>query len=75
MTVKKKADGSATLGVAVDEEIKDTSTSKESKVKAVVDGWVSAHLRNSDFSRNTEAWNHLMKSLPKLVEGIVKEVM
>lgn len=75
MALKKKADEDATLGVAVDEEIKDTSTSNESKVRAVVDEWVGAHLRNSDFSRNTEAWNHLMKSLPKLVEGIVKEVM
>lgn len=71
MVVKKKADDDVTLGVAVDEEIKDTSTSAESKAKAVVDEWVSSCLRNSDFSRNTEAWNHLMKSLPKLVAGIV----
>lgn len=74
MVIKKKSEEDATFGVAVDEEIKDTSTANESKVKGVVDEWVNTHLRNSDFSRSTDAWNHLMKSLPKLVEGIVKEV-
>lgn len=71
MALKKKSDEDSTLGVAVPEEIKDTSSSAESKAKAVVDKWVDENLRSSDLSRNTEAWNHLMKSLPKLVEGIV----
>ena len=43
----------------------------ERNAQAIADKWVDECLRNSVFSRNTEAWNHLVESLPKLVEGIV----
>lgn len=46
----------------------------EAKIQAVVEQWTSAHLHNSPFSRNTEAWNHFQFGLPALIKGIVKEV-
>lgn len=39
-----------------------------------VDAFVANHLRNSDFSRDTPAWNHFQAGLPALIESIVKEV-
>lgn len=39
-----------------------------------VNSFVDAHLRNSDFSRDTPAWNHFQAGLPALIEAIVKEV-
>jgi len=49
-------------------------TSTEAKVKAGVDAFVAKHLRNSAFSRDTLAWNHLQEGLPLLIELVTKEV-
>lgn len=75
MSRKAKADGDVEVS-SLDgmSEIGENGESAEAKVKAAVDSWVNRHLRNSDFSRNTAAWNHLNNVLPNLVEGILKEV-
>ena len=44
------------------------------KVKEAVDEFVDKHLRNSPFSRNTPAWNHLQERIPLLIEGITQKV-
>ena len=36
--------------------------------------FMDTHLRNSDFSRDTPAWNHFQEGLPVLIESITKEV-
>lgn len=46
----------------------------EEAVKRAVDGFIDQHLRNSDFSRDTPAWNHFQAGLPVLIESITKEV-
>lgn len=46
----------------------------EEAVKRGVEAFVANHLRNSDFSRDTPAWNHFQAGLPALIESIVKEV-
>lgn len=46
----------------------------EEAVTRGVDAFVASHLRNSDFSRDTPAWNHFQAGLPALIESIVKEV-
>lgn len=39
-----------------------------------VSKWTAAHLHGSPVAQNTEAWNHLMKSLPHLKGFIHKEL-
>lgn len=43
-------------------------------VKRGVDEFTNVHLRNSDFSQDTPAWNHFQAGLPVLIESITKEV-
>lgn len=43
-------------------------------VQRGVDNHIATDLRNSDFSRDTPAWNHFQATLPALIESIVKEV-
>ena len=35
--------------------------------EATVAAWIDAHLRNSPFSRDTPAWNHLQAAIPHLI--------
>lgn len=53
-----------------------TSTEKsvESAIRAGVDQWINDHLRNTEFSRDTLAWNKLQAALPHLAGAIIKEV-
>lgn len=44
------------------------------KVNAGIDKWVAENLRNTAFSRNTDAWNLFQKALPKLAGAIVEEI-
>lgn len=44
------------------------------KVKAGVDAFIETHLRNSDFSRDTAAWNHFQAGIPVLIGAIVAEL-
>lgn len=46
----------------------------QARVTAAIESWTGSHLRGSDFSRDTAAWNHFQKGLPALIQGIVKEV-
>lgn len=46
----------------------------EQAIARGVENWISENLRNTAFSRNTEAWNILQGALPKLPGAIVKEV-
>lgn len=55
-----------------------SNTAQTDKVTQAVERGIEAHiasyLRNSDFSRDTPAWNHFRAGLPDLVGLIVKEV-
>lgn len=53
---------------------KRTGPSVEQKAKAAVDKFVDQHLRNSDFSRDTPAWNHFQAGIPVLIGAIVSEM-
>lgn len=62
--------------------VKNSGGSDEVQTKKVTDAvergieaHIAAHLRNSDFSRDTPAWNHFRAGLPDLIGSIVKEVM
>lgn len=44
------------------------------KVAAAVDKWVVEHLHNSDFSRDTPAWNHFQSKKDALVKAIEQGV-
>lgn len=46
----------------------------EQAVRDGVDAFVVKHLRNSDFSRDTAAWNRFHEGLPVLIDEVVKEV-
>lgn len=52
----------------------DPKPTTEEAVSRGVEKWVTDHLRNTAFSRDTEAWNILQKALPKLPGIIAKEV-
>lgn len=53
---------------------KDGAGAIEKAIEAGVEAWISEHLRNTAFSRDTEAWNVLQEALPKLPGAIIKEV-
>lgn len=46
----------------------------EEAVSRGVAKWIDDNLRNTAFSRDTDAWNILQKALPKLPGTIAKEV-
>lgn len=61
----------------------ETSTAKVEKTKgptladkiaAAVDKWAVGHLHNSDFSRDTPAWNHFQASRGALIKEIEQGV-
>lgn len=39
--------------------------------KAATEAWINNHIRSSPLARSSEAWNHLMRSLP-LLKGFVE---
>lgn len=51
-----------------------TPSEFDAAVTRGVDAWIDTHLRNSDFSRDTPAWNHFQAGLPALIESIKQEV-
>lgn len=53
---------------------KRSGSSVEQKAKAAVDKFVDQHLRNSDFSLDTPAWNHFQAGIPVLIGAIVSEM-
>lgn len=53
--------------------VEKKKTVKEA-VEAGVEAFIAKHLRSSDFSRDTPAWNHFQEGLPVLIDEIVKEV-
>lgn len=53
---------------------KSSALSMEQKAKAAVDKFVDQHLRNSDFSLDTPAWNHFQAGIPVLIGAIVSEM-
>lgn len=48
--------------------------SVEQKAKAAIDKFIDLHLRNSDFSLDTPAWNHFQAGIPVLIGAIVSEM-
>lgn len=44
------------------------------KIAAAVDKWVVDELHNSDFSRDTPAWNHFQEKRGALVKAIEQGV-
>lgn len=46
----------------------------EQKAKAAVNKFIDQHLRNSNFSLDTPAWNHFQAGLPVLIGCIVSEM-
>ena len=61
----------------------DTNTAKADKkneptladkIAAAVDKWAVEHLHNSDFSRDTPAWNHFQASRGALIKEIEQGV-
>lgn len=46
----------------------------EEAVRRGVEDFVQQHLRNSVFSRETEAWNHFVNKMEALIKGVVEEV-
>lgn len=46
----------------------------EAAVRRGVEAWLDQHLRNSNFSQDTGAWNVLQGALPHLAPCITKEV-
>lgn len=46
----------------------------KAKVEAGVEAFIATHLRNSSFSRDTEAWNHFQAGLPVLIGAILAEL-
>lgn len=66
---------------AIEEKTISAKTTVPTKVDSVrtavreaIDEHVATLLRNSNFSRDTPAWNHFNQSIPALVEGIVTAV-
>lgn len=58
---------------------KDAAQAKKAKVHTAavnkgVEAWVDQHLRNTDFSRDTAAWNVLQGALPHLAPMITEEI-
>lgn len=39
-----------------------------------VQTWLAQHARNSPLSRDTEVWNHLVRTLPHLTTLILREI-
>jgi hypothetical protein len=53
---------------------KRAETLTEQRAKAAVDKFIDQHLRNSNFSLDTPAWNHFQAGLPVLIGCIVTEM-
>lgn len=51
-----------------------TPSVDEEAIRRGVENWVATHLRNTPFSRHTEAWNIFQKALPALPGAIAKEI-
>lgn len=51
-----------------------TPPAAEAKAALAVEAFLEKHLRNSDFSRDTAAWNHFQAGIPVLI-GCIAEVM
>lgn len=47
---------------------------KVDPVEAGIAKWVDDNLRNTSFSRDTEAWNHFQAALPALASAIKAEM-
>lgn len=50
------------------------SGSTEKAVEKAIHEFLDAHLRDSDFSRDTPAWNHFQAGIPVLIESITKAI-
>lgn len=46
----------------------------EQAVNRGVQRWIDENLRNTSFSKDTKAWNHLQSVLPALASVIVGEI-
>lgn len=62
-----------TAGGQQDEKQQDqkSETEVQAKVEAGIAAFIDTHLRNSDFARDTAAWNHFQAGLPVLTGCIV----
>lgn len=49
-------------------------SAKEEAARRAVEAFVEKHLRNSDFSRDTPAWNHFQAGIPVLIGCIAEEM-
>lgn len=54
--------------------VKEGPSKTEQAAKRAVDRFIDDHLRNSDFSRDTPAWNHFQAGLPVLIGYIAEEM-
>lgn len=52
----------------------ETHNLVEQAVTRGVEAFIDAHLRNSEFSRDTPAWNHFQAGLPVLIGSILAEL-
>lgn len=53
---------------------RDAKRNVEGRAKAAVDKFIAEHLRNSDFSLDTPAWNHFQAGIPVLIGCIASEM-
>jgi DNA polymerase III delta subunit len=58
---------------ASEEFTEAAKVAEETPTMRAINRWVSAKVRSSPLSRNTEAYNYLMAQLPELASAIDKE--
>jgi hypothetical protein len=52
----------------------DPALEQSANIGAVLEAWLHETMRDSPIARSTEAWNHLVASLPALRDRIMKEI-
>jgi hypothetical protein len=43
---------------------------KKKEIEEIVNAWFSSRIRNSPVAHHSEGWNHLVKSLPSLIDSL-----
>lgn len=43
---------------------------KKKEIEDVVNHWFKSYIRNSPVAHHSEGWNHLVNSLPKLIDSL-----
>lgn len=72
--IRNKDNGSESAPETETESESAPAPSVKSAVSRAVEAWIDQNLRNTAFSRDTEAWNTLQGALPKLAPMIDEEI-